>query len=101
MIRIEELSKKLGNFQLGPLDLHNGQQKQEIIVVLGETGSGKTTLLNLIAGIHEPDQGRIFLGQNLLNGIPIEKRRIGYVLQELYLFPHMSCYRVSIYSLLF
>jgi ABC-type Fe3+/spermidine/putrescine transport system ATPase subunit len=111
MIRIEGLTKKLGNFQLGPLDLYfesqkkqkqqqqQQQQQEKIIVVLGESGSGKTTLLNLIAGIYKPDQGRIFLDQNLLNGLPIEKRRIGYVLQKLYLFPHMNVFENIKYGL--
>jgi ABC-type Fe3+/spermidine/putrescine transport system ATPase subunit len=88
MISIEGLTKKLGNFQLGPLDLQvcEGQ----VLVVLGENGSGKSTLLNLVAGILKPDKGRIFLKQDLLNDLPMEKRRIGYVFQKLYLFPHLT-----------
>src|SRR5437868_7459633 len=90
MISIEGLTKKLGNFQLGPLDLQvcEGQ----VLVVLGENGSGKSTLLNLVSGILKPDKGRIFLKQALLNDLPIEKRRIGYVFQKLYLFPHLNVY---------
>jgi ABC-type Fe3+/spermidine/putrescine transport system ATPase subunit len=88
MISIEGLTKKLGNFQLGPLDLQvcEGQ----VLVVLGENGSGKSTLLNLVSGILKPDKGRIFLKQDLLNDLPIEKRRVGYVFQKLYLFPHLN-----------
>jgi ABC-type Fe3+/spermidine/putrescine transport system ATPase subunit len=90
MIRIEELSKRLGNFQLGPLSLELNEA--QILVVLGRNGSGKTTILNLIAGILQPDQGKIFLDQILLNGIPLEKRKIGYVFQRLYLFPHLDVF---------
>jgi ABC-type Fe3+/spermidine/putrescine transport system ATPase subunit len=90
MISVEGLSKRLGNFQFGPLNLQVGEG--EVLVVLGENGSGKTTLLNLVAGILKPDKGRIFLNQNLLNDIPIEKRRIGYVFQKLYLFPHLNVF---------
>jgi iron(III) transport system ATP-binding protein len=90
MIRIEELSKRLGNFQLGPLGLELNEA--QILVVLGRNGSGKTTILNLIAGILQPDQGKIFLDQILLNGIPLEKRKIGYVFQRLYLFPHLDVF---------
>jgi ABC-type multidrug transport system ATPase subunit len=63
MITIEELSKRLGNFHLGPLSLevNDGQ----ILVVLGRNGSGKTTLLNLIVGILQTDQGKIFLDKIL------------------------------------
>ncbi|PWU79908.1 MAG: ABC transporter ATP-binding protein [Candidatus Nitrosopolaris wilkensis] len=60
--------------------------------MLGRNGSGKTTILNLIAGILQPDQGKIFLDQKLLNGIPLEKRKIGYVFQRLYLFPHLDVF---------
>lgn len=90
MISIEGLTKRLGNFQFGPLNLQvcEGQ----ILVVLGENGSGKSTLLNLVSGILKPDKGRIFLKQDLLNDLPIEKRRIGYVFQKLYLFPHLNVY---------
>lgn len=90
MITIEELSKRLGNFQLGPLSLEVNDA--QILVVLGRNGSGKTTLLNLIAGILQTDQGKIFLDKILLNGMPLEKRKIGYVFQRLYLFPHLDVF---------
>jgi ABC-type sugar transport system ATPase subunit len=90
MITIEELSKRLGNFQFGPISLEVNDAK--ILVVLGRNGSGKTTLLNLIAGILQTDQGKIFLDKILLNGMPLEKRKIGYVFQRLYLFPHLDVF---------
>ncbi|MGB7954898.1 MAG: ABC transporter ATP-binding protein [Candidatus Nitrosopolaris sp.] len=90
MITIEELSKRLGNFQLGPLSLEVNDA--QILVVLGRNGSGKTTLLNLIAGILRTDKGKIFLDKILLNGMPLEKRKIGYVFQRLYLFPHLDVF---------
>jgi ABC-type sugar transport system ATPase subunit len=90
MITIEELSKSLGNFQLGPLSLEVSDA--QILVVLGKNGSGKTTLLNLIAGILPTDQGKIFLDKTLLNGMSLEKRKIGYVFQRLYLFPHLDAF---------
>jgi ABC-type Fe3+/spermidine/putrescine transport system ATPase subunit len=90
MITIEGLSKGLGNFQLGPLSLEVNDA--QILVVLGRNGSGKTTLLNLIAGILQTDEGKIFLDKILLNGISLEKRKIGYVFQRLYLFPHLDVF---------
>lgn len=89
MIRIEGLSKRLGNFQLGPISL---ELKEEILVVLGRTGSGKTTMLSVIAGILEPDQGRISYNLTNLADVPMEKRKIGYVFQRLYLFPHLDVF---------
>ncbi len=90
MIRIKELSKRLGKFQLGPLSLDVNEG--EILVVLGRNGSGKTTMLSVIAGILRPDQGKIHYDQTLLNDIPLEKRKIGYVFQRLYLFPHLDVF---------
>jgi ABC-type sugar transport system ATPase subunit len=90
MITIKGLSKGLGNFHLGPLNLEVNDT--EILVVLGRNGSGKTTLLNLIAGILQTDEGKIFLDEDLLNGISLEKRKIGYVFQRLYLFPHLDVF---------
>lgn len=90
MIRIKELSKRLGKFQLGPLSLE--VKEGEILVVLGRNGSGKTTMLSVIAGILQPDQGEIHNDQTLLNDIPLEKRKIGYVFQRLYLFPHLDVF---------
>jgi ABC-type sugar transport system ATPase subunit len=90
MITIKGLSKVLGNFHLGPLNLE--LDDAQILVVLGRNGSGKTTLLNLIAGILQTDEGKIFLDKNLLNGISLEKRKIGYVFQRLYLFPHLDVF---------
>lgn len=90
MITIKGLSKGLGNFHLGPLNLEVNDA--QILVVLGRNGSGKTTLLNLIAGILQMDEGKIFLDKNLLNGISLEKRKIGYVFQKLYLFPHLDVF---------
>ena len=52
----------------------------------------KATLLNLIAGILQTDKGKIFLDKILLNGMPLEKRKIGYVFQRLYLFPHLDVF---------
>jgi molybdate/tungstate transport system ATP-binding protein len=90
MIRIKELSKRLGKFQLGPLSLE--VKEGEILVVLGRNGSGKTTMLSVIAGILQPDQGEIHHDHTLLNDIPLEKRKIGYVFQRLYLFPHLDVF---------
>jgi molybdate transport system ATP-binding protein len=67
-----------------------------ITIVFGESGSGKTTLLRCLAGLGHPDAGRIVTGDRVLfdstSGIdvPIRKRRVGYVFQQLALFPHLS-----------
>jgi len=90
MFRIRDLSKNLGNFQLSHISLT--VDEGEILVILGRNGSGKTTMLNLISGILQPDHGEIYYNQVLLNNIPLEKRRVGYIFQKLYLFPHLNVF---------
>lgn len=68
---------------------------QEIVALLGASGSGKTTLLDCIAGLIQPDTGRIQLGDQILfaddeKPMTIQKRRVGYVFQDYALFPHMT-----------
>ncbi|WP_353646720.1 ABC transporter ATP-binding protein [Mesorhizobium sp. WSM2239] len=58
--------------------------------LLGPSGSGKTTLLRQIAGFDFPDSGRIVIGGEGVERVPVEKRRIGMVFQNYALFPNMS-----------
>lgn len=67
-----------------------------ITILFGPSGAGKTTLLDCIAGLAHPDQGRIAAGgrvmfdsEERINLNP-RKRKIGYVFQDLALFPHLS-----------
>ena len=65
-------------------------------MLLGPSGGGKTTLLNCIAGFARPDTGRIALGARVLFDsdaridMPVAERRLGYVFQNLALFPHLT-----------
>lgn len=63
-----------------------------ICMLLGTSGSGKTTLLRMVNRLIEPTSGAIIIdGKNVLQENPIElRRRIGYVIQQVGLFPHMS-----------
>jgi thiamine transport system ATP-binding protein len=60
----------------------------EIVALLGPSGSGKSTLLRVIAGLHEPDGGRVCWDGEDLTGVPPHRRGIGMVFQDLQLFPH-------------
>jgi len=66
----------------------------EGIVVLGPSGCGKTTLLRLIAGLARPDSGEIWLAGQLASGaatfVPPYERQLGFVFQDLALWPHLS-----------
>lgn len=64
----------------------------EFITILGSSGCGKTTLLKLVNRLYEPNEGEILLfGQNIAKQDPVQLRRgIGYVIQQIGLFPHMT-----------
>jgi molybdate transport system ATP-binding protein len=67
-----------------------------VTVIFGPSGSGKTTVLECLAGLLEPDFGAIAIdGETIFDSarkinLPPQERRIGYVFQDLALFPHMS-----------
>jgi ABC-type Fe3+/spermidine/putrescine transport system ATPase subunit len=81
--------------QGGIADLSLEVASGESVVVLGPSGSGKTTLLRVIAGLERPDAGEIWLdgrrvaasGRNI---VPANERRIGFVFQDLALWPHRT-----------
>jgi len=67
----------------------------ERVVVVGPSGSGKTTLLRLIAGLETPDDGEIWIGGRRVavrhrNLVAAHQRGVGYVFQDLALWPHMT-----------
>lgn len=80
MIRIENVSKDLGEFKLDDVTLHI--HEGEYFIILGPTGAGKTILIETIAGIYQPDCGRIFLnGMDVTDTLP-KDRSIGMVYQD-------------------
>jgi iron(III) transport system ATP-binding protein len=63
--------------------------------IVGPSGCGKTTVLRLIAGLEVPDEGEIWLGDRLASSarrihVPPARRNIGFVFQDLALWPHMT-----------
>ncbi len=64
----------------------------EFITILGSSGCGKTTLLKMINRLYDPQKGTIeFFGKDISNTDPVEfRRKIGYVIQQAGLFPHMT-----------
>ncbi len=77
----------------------------EVVALLGASGSGKTTLLRSVAGLEQPSQGRIVIGDTVLfdrnAGIdmPVERRNLGLVFQSYALWPHRTVFRNVAYGL--
>ena len=76
-----------------------------ISILFGASGAGKTTLLDCIAGLASPDSGSVVIGDNVLFdrarsiNVPISRRRVGYVFQDLALFPHLTAAQNVAYGL--
>ena len=88
MIRLENISKDLGEFFLRDVTLEINEG--EYFVILGPTGAGKTILLETIAGIYHPDSGRILLNDSDVTEVPPRERNIGMVYQDYILFPFLT-----------
>jgi molybdate transport system ATP-binding protein len=70
-----------------------------VTILFGASGSGKSSVLRAVAGLSRPDRGRIAVGDTVffddgegrtVTDVPVARRRVGYVFQQLALFPHMS-----------
>jgi ABC-type Fe3+/spermidine/putrescine transport system ATPase subunit len=95
MFELEGLGAQAGAFHLDGINLKVGEA--ECHAVLGPSGSGKTTLLKAILGVL-PSTGWIRLGGEDISTWPIELRRLGYVPQQLGLFPHLTVRENLLYS---
>jgi multiple sugar transport system ATP-binding protein len=73
------------DFQLGVPD-------KEFLVLVGPSGSGKSTVLRLLAGLETMTDGKIYIGDRLVNDVAAKDRDIAMVFQSYALYPHMSVY---------
>ncbi len=70
-----------------------------LVGLLGPSGCGKSTTLNLLCGLIEPTEGRIFFGDDDVTDIPCEKRGVGMVFQNYALYPHLTVKQNIIFPL--
>ena len=88
MIELQRVSLRAGNFALHDISLR--VESGEYAVLMGRTGRGKTTLLEAICGLRKVESGRIVLhGDDVTEWSPAD-RQIGYVPQDLALFPTLT-----------
>ncbi len=101
IVRVRNLHKYFlrGSEQIDVLnDLSLNVPEAEFLALMGPSGSGKTTLLNLIAGLDQPSEGEIWVGEHLISGMSEAQlarwrtRHVGFVFQFYNLLPVLTAY---------
>ncbi|MGV0098984.1 ABC transporter ATP-binding protein [Streptomyces californicus] len=92
MIRFEHVTKRYADGTTAVDDLSFEVAEGELVTLVGPSGCGKTTTMKMVNRLIEPTEGRIFLdGDDISTIDPVElRRRIGYVIQQVGLFPHKT-----------
>jgi len=96
ILEIKNLSHSYGETNQIIQNINLEIEKLDRVAILGPSGCGKSTLLRLIAGLEKPNLGQIIIDETVVSTekfiVPPEKRKIGLVVQEKALFPHLSVY---------
>jgi len=96
ILEIKNLSHSYGETNQIIQNINLEIEKSDRVAILGPSGCGKSTLLRLIAGLEKPNLGQITIDETVVSTekfvVPPEKRKIGLVVQEKALFPHLSVY---------
>jgi len=91
-VSLKDMTKRFGEVvAVSKLSLE--AQDQEFLVLLGPSGCGKTTALRCIAGLEIPEEGRIYIGDTLVNDLSPKERNIAMVFQSYALYPHMTVFK--------
>ena len=98
MIRLEHVTKSFGRYKALD-DVSIVVEEGELLTVIGRSGCGKTTMLRMINGLQKPDSGKVYAaGEDVGEADLIRlRRKIGYVIQNKGLFPHMTVEKNIIY----
>lgn len=91
-IRLEHIAKRFGTVSaVQDLTLHI--DSGDMVALLGPSGCGKSTTLMMLAGIYKPSSGLIYFGEQVVNNLRPQERKIGMVFQSYALYPHMTIYQ--------
>ena len=104
MLEIKDITFSFDKKEKKPLikNLSFKVKKGEILFISGKSGLGKSTLLDLISGFHDNNliwSGKIYLNKLDITNTSIQNKRIGYMLQDYFLFPHFNVKNNLIFSL--
>jgi multiple sugar transport system ATP-binding protein len=80
-------------------NLNLGVENREFVVLVGPSGCGKSTTLRMIAGLEVASEGKIWIGNKIVNEVPAKDRDIAMVFQNYALYPHMTVYENMSFAL--
>jgi len=97
-IKLSGITMRFGNI-VAVKDIDLDVNTGEYVTILGPSGCGKTTLIKVIAGMWMPSEGSVYVDGEDVTNVPIEDRDVGYVFQNIALFPHMTINENAQYGL--
>ncbi len=99
-VRLEHIFKKYpGSDTASVSDFHLDIQDKEFLVLVGPSGCGKSTTLRMIAGLEEISEGKLYIGDRVVNDVAPKDRDIAMVFQSYALYPHMNVYQNMAFGL--
>ena len=99
-VRLENVTKKFPGTDKPAVDKFNLEIKdKEFLVLVGPSGCGKSTTLRMIAGLEEISEGKLYIGDRLVNDVAPKDRDIAMVFQSYALYPHMNVYQNMAFGL--
>ena len=97
-VKYEHITKRWGDV-VGINDLSIDIEDKEFVVYVGPSGCGKSTALRLLAGLESITEGKIYIGDRVVNDVKPKDRDIAMVFQSYALYPHMSVYENMAFGL--
>ncbi|MGE5591675.1 MAG: ABC transporter ATP-binding protein [Bacillota bacterium] len=97
-VTLEHVWKRFGEV-VAVRDFNLEIQDREFLVLVGPSGCGKSTTLRMVAGLEEISEGKIFIGDRLVNDVAPKDRDIAMVFQNYALYPHMNVYENMAFGL--
>lgn len=98
LLHVDAVRKQFGQ-QVTAAGVDIRIENGEFFTMLGPSGSGKSTVLRMIAGLEQPDSGRIVIGEQDVTNLPPWRRELGMVFQQYANFPHMNVAQNVAYGL--
>jgi multiple sugar transport system ATP-binding protein len=89
-VTLENVSKVYGGEVVAVREVNLEIRDGEFVVFVGPSGCGKTTVLRMVAGLEEVTDGKVFIGEDVVNDLPPRERDVAMVFQNYALYPHMN-----------